>query len=77
MKSIKRRFHKISIKNINLSSYMCFLEATKSQYFSKRTISLWFNELVEKDDYDKKDKKDILCHINMLSNMPQESIKSG
>ena len=53
MKSLERRFNNITRLNPYWSSYICFTEAIKEQCFSKRTITNYFNKLVEKDDYDK------------------------
>ncbi len=69
MKSIQRRFNDITNKNPHWSSYICFAEAIKEQGFGKESISIWFNKLVEKDDYDKKDKKDILTKLYVSSNV--------
>ena len=68
MKSLERRFNNITRLNPYWSSYICFTEAIKEQCFSKRTITNYFNKLVEKDDYDKVDKKQIIKHlISLLS----------
>lgn len=60
MKSIRRRFEKISKQNSYLSSLVCFKRAIENKNFKKRTVHFWFKRLVEKDDYDLKDKKAIL-----------------
>jgi len=60
MRSIERRFIKISHKNPHLSSLACFKLAIEGQNFKKRTLYFWFNKLVEKEDYDQKEKRDIL-----------------
>jgi len=69
MKSIQRRFDDISNKNPHWSSYICFAEAIKHQKFNKESIRVWFNKLVNKDDYDKKDKKTLLDQLCALSNL--------
>ncbi len=68
MKSMQRRFDCISNKNPHWSSYICFAEAIKQQKFNKESIQIWFNKLVDKDDYDKKDKKTLLDQLYDLSN---------
>ena len=68
MKSIQRRFDDISSKNPHWSSYICFAEAIKRQKFNKESIQIWFNKLVDKNDYDKKDKKTLLDQLCILSN---------
>lgn len=67
MKSVERRFKKILKKNPCWSSYVCFAETCNSQDFQKKTIYFWFNKLVDKNDYDKKEKKLILSHLRSLS----------
>lgn len=63
MRSIERRFNKISKQNPCWSSFVCFGEAIKKQNFSKQAIHRWFQKLVEKDDYAKETKKAILRHF--------------
>lgn len=67
MKSLKRRFDNISSKNKYWSSYICFAEAIKRQNFNKETIQIWFNKLVNRDDYAEPDKKAILEHLYRLN----------
>ena len=67
MKSLERRFNNISQLNPYWSSYICFTEAVKDQNFSKRTITNYFNKLVEKNDYDRRDKKELIKNILSLS----------
>jgi len=54
---------------------MCFAEAIKNQKFSKKMIAIWFNKLVDKDDYSKQDKKELLNQLKSLSNSPEEGVK--
>jgi hypothetical protein len=63
MRSIERRFKKIEKENPNLSTFIVFSRAVAGQHFSKDRLSRWFNKLVDKDDYDKKDKKTILEYL--------------
>jgi hypothetical protein len=67
MRSLQRRFNKITKDNPYWSSYICFCRAIDGQDFTKQTISRWFNELVEKDDYDKKDKKALIRYLLSLT----------
>ncbi|MDD5738799.1 MAG: hypothetical protein PHY72_02665 [Candidatus Pacebacteria bacterium] len=67
MRSIQRRFNSFVNKNPYWSSYVCFVEAVKNQNFSKQMIHRWFYKLVEKDDYDKQDARQILKHLSWLS----------
>lgn len=67
MKSVERCFNEIREKKLGLSSYGYFAEAVRNQWFSFRIIRFWFHKLVEKEDYAKEDKKEILLHLEALS----------
>lgn len=73
MKSLERRFNNVAEKNPNWSSHTCFAEAVKGQSFTKQVISRWFNKLIEKDDYAKKDKRAVLGFLVGLSNPVREA----
>jgi len=77
MNSIERRFKKIVRRHYGLSTYMCFAEAIAGQYFQRRTILFWFNKLVDKRDYIKGDKKQIVDFLDHISNYPEERTKSA
>lgn len=75
MRSIERRYKNIEVKNPLWSSYICFAEAIKNQYFNRQTISRWFSKIVEKDDYARSDKKQLLNHLEDLSNPAEDDQK--
>ncbi len=77
MKSIQRRFNNIQEKNPYWSSIICFNEAIREQGFSQKNIYYWLPILVDKDDYDKSDKKEILSFLKMLSKKAEEGINKG
>lgn len=77
MKSIQRRFNNIQEKHPYWSSIICFNEAIKEQSFSQKNIYYWFPRLVDEDDYQKSDKKDILCFLLNLSKRVEEGINKG
>ncbi len=77
MKSINRRFHAIQAKKPDLSSIICFNEAVYGQGFSGKNLYYHFPLLVDKDDYDKSDKKEILSFIRSISKRPEEGIKQS
>lgn len=60
MRSIQAKYRQLKGKNPSWSSAVWFLEAVRNQNFSEDVIRRWFNRLVDKDDYSKKQKKDIL-----------------
>lgn len=75
MKSLERRFKNFTEKNPHWSTYVCFAEAVKGQNFSKQTIHRWFLKLVDKNDYDKKDKRSILTQLEELSKPAEDNKK--
>ena len=66
MTSIKRTFEKLSKQHPDWSTYTCFAETVYAQLLNQKIISRWFNKLVDKDDYAKKDKNDILTFLGSL-----------
>lgn len=60
MKSLKARFNQMSKKHAGASSLIIFNAATAGQKFSRRTINYWFNRLVDRGDYERRDKRHVL-----------------
>lgn len=77
MKSLARRFKNIAEKNSFWSSLACFAEAVKRQGFRRETIHRWFQKLVEKEDYNLEDKKDVLAHLEELSKVAEDDKERG
>jgi predicted RNA-binding protein YlxR (DUF448 family) len=67
MRSLKRIFNKIKGKNPYWSDYICFAEAVCGRKFSRKTIIRNFNSLVNKEEYAKNEKKEIIEHLVELS----------
>jgi hypothetical protein len=67
MKSIERRFNSLQKENPCMSTLMNFIGAVKGGDFSQQSISRWFGKLVDKDDYDRKDKKRLLVMLNSVT----------
>jgi hypothetical protein len=67
MKSIKRIFSRIKSENPYWSDYTCFAEAVRGRKFSKKTIIRNFNSLVDKEDYAKNGKKEIIEYLVEIS----------
>ncbi len=76
MRSLKRVFENIKRENPNWSDYTCFCHAISGRGFSKKTVSRYFNELVDKNDYSRGEKKEVLERLFWLSqraeNRPEE-----
>lgn len=66
MRSIKRRFNIVRRKNPAWSTVVCFAEAIRDQRFSKRTVYLWFNRLVDKEDFSKEARVKLLRYLANL-----------
>jgi hypothetical protein len=60
MRSLKRVFEKRKRENPNWSDYTCFSHAVSGKGFSKKIVSRYFNKLVDKGDYSREEKKEIL-----------------
>jgi hypothetical protein len=67
MRSLERVFNKIKQENPLWSDYICFAETVKARKFSRETIAWYFNRLVDKDEYIKKDKKTLLKQLSELA----------
>lgn len=65
MKSIEARFNRFEHESIG--SYVAFARAVNGQQFSRDTISRNFLKFVDKSDYDKKDKNQIIDYLTTLS----------
>lgn len=75
MRSIERKFNEISQKNLRWSSWTCFVNAIKGQKFNKRTVREWFEKLVNKNDFDKDEKKQLLKYLSKISNTAEDNQK--
>jgi len=67
MKSVRRVFNRIRSENPYWSDYICFAEAVRGRRFSRKTIIRNFNSLVDKGDYAKSEKKEIIDFLVELS----------
>jgi hypothetical protein len=67
MRSVKRIFNKIRNENPFWSDYTCFAEAVHGRKFSRKAIIRNFNSLVDKEDYTKSEKREIIEHLARLS----------
>jgi len=67
MRSLERRFRKIEKNNPRWSSHTCFAVAVRDQKFNKQTLARYFNKLVDKTDYAKEDKKQVVKYLIELN----------
>ncbi len=79
MRNLKFRFDNLknSPSSNGLSSYTIFAEAIKYQKYNLDTISRYFNKLVDKEEYEAKDKKKLLKQLTTLSNKSEPSKKGS
>ncbi|MDB5260434.1 MAG: hypothetical protein JWN37_665 [Candidatus Nomurabacteria bacterium] len=70
MKTIQKRFHSVRRKHVNLGDFPTLYLAVKKQGFSRSTISRWFSKVVDKNDYDAKDRREL---INVLTKASRKS----
>jgi len=73
MKSIERIFNKVRKENPYWSDYIYFAEAIEGRKFLKQTIARYFNKLVDKNDYNPKEKKELLQQLFELSQGDEKS----
>jgi len=67
MRSLERVFQNTRRLNPYWSDYICFAETVKKRGFSKQILTKHFNRLVDKDDYQKSDKRQIVKHLLSLT----------
>jgi hypothetical protein len=67
MKSVKEVFNRIRSENLYWSDFICFAEAVPGRKFSRKSIIRNFNSLVDKEDYAKNEKKEIIDFLVELS----------
>jgi hypothetical protein len=60
MRSLRRIFSRIRSENPYWSDYICFAEAVRGRKFSRKTIVRNFNSLVDKEEYARSEKKEII-----------------
>lgn len=68
MRSIEARFNKVAKKEPKFSSYLLLAHAVRGQKFSRESLGVALGKLVNKDDFNLKDKRELISHIASLSN---------
>lgn len=67
--SLKNLFLIERDKESLLSTCIIFRRVTKGQNFSERKIRTWFNQLVNKNDYDELEREEIIEFLFKETNM--------
>lgn len=60
MKSLEARFRDIEVKNPLWSTFVVFVAAINGAGFSEETIRKWFPKLVDKDDYSRSERDQLM-----------------
>jgi len=76
MRSIERRFANVLADNPGYSTYTAFAEAVRGQQFGVAVLRQWFDKLVDRDDYKRGDKEDIIKHLELLNSTEEEKNKA-
>ena len=67
MKDIKFRFEEMKEKYPNNGDYFNFRRAVENQNFSEKAISLAFGKLVDKNEYERKDRIKLIDQLTRAS----------
>ena len=67
MRSVKRVFNKIRSENPFWSDYTCFAVAICGRRFPRKTIIRNFNSLVDREEYARSEKREIVGYLAELS----------
>jgi hypothetical protein len=77
MKQIKANYKKVKEKHPLLSNYCSLAITVKDKKFSRFTILQNFNKLVDKSEYEAKDKTKLIDYLYKLSNPSVEQRLEG
>lgn len=67
MRSVMCLCRRVEKREPNYSSYLCLVHAVRGHGFSRETLGIALRNLVDKDDYNPRDKKRLLDHLEGLS----------
>jgi len=76
MRSIEANFKSIQVKNEHLGDYICLAKAVQGKKFSRKNLVKAFKELVPKDDYEVSETKELIDHLECLTNIAEEGEKT-
>lgn len=67
MRNIERQFKRIIKNNPEVSSLLCFVRIIKGKNYHIDSVEMWFDKLVDKQDYRRgKEKEELLGWINTI-----------
>jgi hypothetical protein len=64
---MKKEFEIIQDKYPAYSSLICFTKLIRGKKYPWSLVRKWFNKLVDKDDYDKEVKKEVLGYLGRVN----------
>ena len=64
---MKKEFEIIQDNFPDLSSCMCFVKLIKGKKYPMPKVRVWFNKLVDKTDYDRMDKNDLMKFLSRVN----------
>ena len=77
MKTIELHFNKIKEKNPSLGDYSILYRAVKGKRFKEDAISRWFTQLVDINDYDRSDRRELIRQLVEASQTPLRTTELG
>jgi hypothetical protein len=72
MRSISRNYRRIQDRNPSLGTYLCLARTITNRKFSRKSLVKTFNELMPEDEYAKDETKNLIDHLEYLTNLPEE-----
>lgn len=73
MKTLEHHFLKEQARRPNLGDYSCLYYAVKGKHFNEETISRWFTILVNENNYERSDRRELVRQLVGTSNTPLRS----
>ena len=70
MRTLEHHFARVQSKNPLLGHYSCMYQAVRGKKFNEETISRWFTVLVDEDDYDRSDRRELIRQLVEASQNP-------
>lgn len=71
MRSIEFLFRQVAKTAPDYGSYPCLAHSVRGHGFSRESLRIAFRKFVNKDDYDPKEKKQLLDHLEDLTQTPR------
>lgn len=70
MRTLEHHFVKEQLKSASLGNYSCMYRAVKGRKFSGATISRHFTILVDENEYDRNDRRELIRQLVEASQNP-------